>query len=490
MDYGFRKTWVRAAAVLLTVMACPSTSGAQSMIAFRDGDGQWAWVEAGSTQAFAPKSLAADETVGGAFTVTYEDVTFETGVGFDDPVSGAARRDTLRAVLLYVTSVLDVPGTADLLVRASQTDGRGALASAGPYLLPFSGFQGGLVFEHLTTAVDPLSDELDGTLTVDFGYRWSTDADGPSPVEFDLYSTLLHEVTHALGIVSVVDSDGTSALGNRGGFGLFSIFDSFLVRGATGQPLYLDEGEINASSEDVTSDDVLFAGFRSAAAYGSHPPVFAPSPFLEGSSIGHWSFEVGADGVMLPAVERGVRRREYASWELQALADLGYDVVVCGDGFVAGAEECDDGGLEDFDGCSASCELEDIIVADGGTPDPPDAGIPDASIPDASIPDASIPDASAPDAGIPDASFPDSGEPDASIPDATVGEDAPSEFADAPRSPSTPNMADPLPSDGEPPRAASSGPPAGCSAGGIRTDTMWPVFLLLLLLAARRRFVS
>jgi cysteine-rich repeat protein len=454
------------------------------MIAFRDGDGQWAWVEAGSSQPFARKSGAADETVGGAFTVTYEDVNFETGVGFDDPVSGAARRDTLRAVLLYLTSVLDVPGTADLLVRASQTDGRGALASAGPYLLPFSGFQGGLVFEHLTTAVDPLSDELDGTLTVDFGYRWSTDADGPSSVEFDLYSTLLHGVTHALGILSVVGSDGTSALGNQGGFGLFSIFDSFLVRGATGQPLYLEEGEINATAEDVTSEDVLFAGSRSATAYGSYPPVFAPSPFLDGSSIGHWSFEVGADGVMLPAVERGVRSGEYTAWELQALADLGYDVVACGDGFVAGAEQCDDGNLEDFDGCSASCELEDIIVADGGIPD-----LPDASVPDASVPNASVPDASAPDAGIPDASFPDTGEPDASIPDATVGEDAPSDFADAPRGPSTPNVADPLPSDGEPTRATSSGPPAGCSAGGIRTNTMWPI-LLLLLLTARRRFVS
>lgn len=470
--------------MLLTVMAAPSISGAQSIVAFRDGDGQWAWAEASSTQSFARKSLAADETVGGAFTVSYEDVNFETGVGFDDPVSGAARRDTLRAVLLYVSSVLDVPGTADLLVRASQTDGRGALASAGPYLLPFSGFQGGLVFEHLTSAVDPLSDELDGTLTVDFGYRWSTDADGPSPVEFDLYSTLLHEVTHALGILSVVGSDGGSALGNQGGFGLFSIFDSFLVRGATGQPLYLDEGEINASSEDVTSEDVIFAGSRSAAEYGSFPPVFAPSPFLEGSSIGHWSFETGANVVMLPAVERGEGRREYASWELQALADLGYDVVVCGDGFVAGAERCDDGNLEALDGCSASCELEDIVVDDAGIPDPPDAGIPDASVPDASIPDAGVPSANIPDGGVPN-----TGEPDASIPDETVGADTPSNSGDSPGSQSTPDLPEPLPSEGERPPAASSEPPVGCSTGGVPTVAIWPM-LLLLLLSARRRFVS
>jgi cysteine-rich repeat protein len=452
------KTWLRSIAVAVAVAVCPSISFAQSVVAYRDGDGQWRWMESAATQGFAQKATAPDETIGGTFRVTYEDLSSATGVGFDDPVSGAARRETLRAVLLYLATVLDVPGTADLLVRASQTDGRGPLAAAGPYLLPVTGFQGGLVFEHLTTGVDPLETELDGTLTVDFGYRWSADAAGPSPVEFDLYSTLLHEVTHALGFVSIVGPDGASALGNARDLGLFSLFDAFLVRGSTAQPLFLDGGEINASAEDVTSGDVLFAGSRAEAAFGSFPPVFAPDPFLEGSSIGHWSFATGDDGVMLPAVERGERRREYKAWELQTLGDLGYDVVTCGDGFVAGAEQCDDGNANDLDGCNTSCEIEDIILADAGVPDPPDASIPDASIPDA-------------------------GEPDA-IPDAGAGEHMPSGSADPPAV--TP---DTFRSDEELPTAASSQSPAGCSVRGTRTDTMWPI-LLALLLTARRRFVS
>jgi len=464
MDRRSPRTWLLSIAVAVAVTVWPSISFAQSVIAYRDGDGQWRWMEPAATQAFAPKTAAPDETIGGAFRVTYEDLSSATGVGFDDPASGAARRETLRAVLLYLATVLDAPGTADLLVRASQTDGRGPLAAAGPYLLPMTGFQGGLVFEHLTTGVDPLETELDGALTVDFGYRWSTDAAGPSPVEFDLYSTLLHEVTHALGFVSIVGPDGASALGNAGDLGLFSLFDAFLVRGSTAQPLFLEGGEINASAEDVTSGDVLFAGSRSDAAFGSFPPVFAPDPFLEGSSIGHWSFATGDDGVMLPAVERGERRREYKAWELQALGDLGYDVVACGDGFVAGAEQCDDGNANDLDGCNTSCEVEDIILADAGVPDPPDASIPDASIPDASILDA--------------------GEPDA-----IVDEDTPLDFADSPGNPSTPDMPDPFRSDEELPAAASSQSPAGCTVGGTRTDTMWPI-LLALLLTARRRFVS
>ena len=250
-----------------------------------------------------------------------------------------------------------------------------------------------------------------------------------------------------------------SALGNEQGLGLFSLFDAFLVRGSTEQPLVLAGGEINASAEDVTSGDVLFAGSRSETAYGSFPPVFAPDPFLEGSSIGHWSFATGADGVMLPAVERGERRREYKAWELQTLGDLGYDVVTCGDGFVAGAEQCDDGNANDLDGCNASCEVEDVILPDAGVPDPPDASIPDASIPDA-------------------------GEPDAG-----AGEDTPSGSADPPGNPSPTATPDTFRSDDELPTAASSQSPAGCTVRGTGTDTMWPI-LLALLLTARRRFVS
>ncbi|UCF46546.1 MAG: DUF4215 domain-containing protein, partial [Myxococcales bacterium] len=164
---------------------------------------------------------------------------------------------------------------------------------------------------------------------------------------------------------------------------------------------------------------------------------------------------------------------EYKAWELQTLGDLGYDVVTCGDGFVAGAEQCDDGNANDLDGCNASCEVEDVILPDAGVPDPPDASVPDASVPDASIPDASNPDA---------------GEPDA-MADAGFGEHTPSGSADSPGNPSPTATPDTFPSDDELPTAASSQSPAGCSVSGTRTDTMWPI-LLALLLIARRRFVS
>jgi hypothetical protein len=240
-----------------------------------------------------------------------------------------------------VASVLDVPGTADLFVRESQEDGEGALAAAGPYVVRATGFQGGLVFEHLTTGVDPAPNALDGTITVDFGFRWNTDEAGPAPNELDLYSTLLHEVTHALGFLSLVSADGSSELGNEGDVGIFSLFDAFLVRGSTGDRLFMNGGEIEASAQDVTSGDVLFSGPRAERAFGSFPAVFAPSTFRRGSSIGHWSFTTSSDAVMLPGVGPGEVRRRYTAWELQVLGDLGYDVATCPEGFEAEAEECE-----------------------------------------------------------------------------------------------------------------------------------------------------
>jgi hypothetical protein len=327
-------------ALALPVLLAPAFSAAQTTIAYRNGDGAWEWLKPGETPVAAPKSGVTDEAIAGVFSVTYEDVSLGNGIGFDDPTSGTARREVLHSVLTYVASVLDVPGTADLLVRESQNDGGGPLAAAGPYIVRATGFQGGLVFEHLTTGVDSAPNVLDGTITVDFGFPWSTDAAGPAPNELDLYSTLLHEATHALGFLSLVGSDGSSELGNEGDRGIFSLFDAFLVRGSTGNRLFLAGGEIGASGQDVTSGDVLFSGPRAELAFGSFPNVFAPSTFRPGSSIGHWSFATSFDAVMLPGVGPGEVRRRYTTWELQVLGDLGYEVSACAAGFDAGADDC------------------------------------------------------------------------------------------------------------------------------------------------------
>lgn len=364
---------------VVTVMTPLRTNAQAPELAYRDGNGRWQWTDASDRWMVAGKGAHSTETISGTFTVIYEDLAESTGAGFDDPDRGAARRATLWAVLDYLSSVLDVPGSADLLVMRSQTDGAGALAAGGPFLIPMSGFQGGLVYEHLTSGVDPIAEAVDGTLSVDFGYAWNSETDDPTPNEQDLYTTLLHEVTHALGFLSIANGEAQSAVFNADGRGLFSFLDSLLLRRSTDTRLFLPGGQINAIADDLSSGDLVFAGDRARQALGEYPRIFAPDPFRDGSSIGHWSTANGTDSVMLPALSPGSKRRSYTAWEIQALADLGYDVAVCGDGFVAGSEECDDSNANDDDGCTRNCELTGVTAPDGGVPSADPSGIPTLS---------------------------------------------------------------------------------------------------------------
>jgi hypothetical protein len=322
-----RRTLLLGSAMVVIVLARPNGAPAQpTEVAYLDGDGHWQWMEATEQSSLARKSGASSEQHAGPFNVIYEDVEDGTGVGFDDPELGDIRRQTLWAVLDYIGRVIDVPGEADLLIRASQTDGSGALASAGPLLFPESGFQSGLVFEHLTTGIDPSPNAIDGTVTVDFGYPWNSETDRVAENEQDLFTTLLHEVTHALGFLSVVASDGRSAVFNSGNRGLFSVLDSLLIRESTEVSVFLAGGEVNSTADDfVASGDLVFAGERARRTLGFYPRMFAPRPFFEGSSIGHWS-SLNGPSVMLPGLARGTERREYEPWEVQALADIGYEV--------------------------------------------------------------------------------------------------------------------------------------------------------------------
>lgn len=347
---------VAGALLALASSLTPSIATAQNdVFAYRNGDGEWAWVDASAVNVVRPKSdTDADET-DDILAVFFVDQIDSTGVGFDDPELGAARRETIHEVIHYLGTVLDVPGRAELLVMASQTDGNGALASAGPFLLPELGFQGGFVFDHLTTGVDPEDEALDGSVTVDFGYTWYT-GDAPPPAdEYDLFTVLLHEITHALGFFSVAAANGRSALLNEDGRGLFSIYDSLLQR--QGEPIYVDGGLIVADQTDLSSNDLVFAGPLAESVFGVPPRVFAPAPFQRGSSIGHWSFSTGFDPVMLPALSQGDGRRQYTTWELQALSDLGY-------------------ALRDCEDCTVESEPPDPMAPDAGVPDQFAPGLP------------------------------------------------------------------------------------------------------------------
>ena len=257
------------------------------------------------------------------WNVNFADVTNNTGVGFDDATKGAARRQTFLEVLDYLGSVLDETGTVDLDILASQTDGSGFLASAGPYFFSGpAGFRNGFVYDHLKNGSDPTSLVPDATVTFDFGYTWNSETDTPTGSEFDLYTVALHEMSHAIGYMSLIQPDGTSDI-SGGDPGVYSVYDSFLELG-DGTDLFGAGGDFLGSASDLTSGNVYFNGANAALAYGGPVPVYAPSTFQSGSSIAHLANSVTS--LMNYSVAPGVSKRLYSSVDLGVLKDIGWNI--------------------------------------------------------------------------------------------------------------------------------------------------------------------
>lgn len=280
---------------------------------------------------FRQRDTPTKQLKGGPFTwnVTYQDVISNNNIGFDDSTHGATRRTTAEAVLNFIASVLNesTGAVVDVHFAASQMDGSGPLATAGPFFSSSNGFDNGTAFNHITTGVDPSGTVVDITSTVDFGYTYQNDHTlAPSGSQNDLFSVLLHEMTHGLGIASTSLANGNSQI-SGGNPGRYTVWDQLMRSGtdviwnATTTAL-----EPGITSATFTSENLFFSGPTAAAAHGSNPPVFAPNPFASGSSLSHFeTFSV--DSVMEPVIITGVAERVYSDVDLGALFDIGYTNV-------------------------------------------------------------------------------------------------------------------------------------------------------------------
>jgi hypothetical protein len=255
------------------------------------------------------------------FNFTYADL----GTGFDDAIEGLARRNTVSAVGAYINTVVNHNGTIDFHFDASVNQpAANTLASAGSFYALSPGFSNGVTFQHATTGSSPFS-APDASGEVNFGRVWNSDLGAPSGTEFDLFSVILHEVTHAMGFASLLNPNGTSQFAGDGSPNTFTKFDSFLVDGSgnallsnTATPTFI------GSTSVLTSNALFFAGANAMAANGGAPvKLFAPTTFSPGSSISHFDFSVG-NSVMVPGISAGVQKREFSALDRAVLADLGW----------------------------------------------------------------------------------------------------------------------------------------------------------------------
>ena len=247
------------------------------------------------------------------------------GVGFRDPSSGAARRERLYDAVGYIASVVApaAPRTLVIVVNPSGNDsGSGVpVAYCGPVLIPEGNLLVPLAWYHLDGVTPPsgYTSYPDMLLTVNWFYAWHEAPTPPPADRLDLISVLIHELTHGLGFNGVL-CDSTPA-----GSGTFTRFDRLIGR-ANGSPLVDQTSVYEGTAQDLVSETLVFLGSEAAVAYGTYPPLYAPDPYVQGTSLEHWDPQrLGSmNAVMKPSYLTGSAMRQYAPFEIAALRDLGY----------------------------------------------------------------------------------------------------------------------------------------------------------------------
>jgi Secretion system C-terminal sorting domain len=194
---------------------------------------------------------------------------------------------------------------------------------------------------------NPSGNFYHGMMAFNFNsFIWNTNlAINASVGQYDLYSVVLHEVTHALGFASLMDANGQSVFG--AGFNYFSRYDKFLKNNAGTQSLItnstacssmynynfntsLPVATLHPSTSCLTDQTTCANAVKFVGT--STVPVYTTNCFEPGSSLSHFEDLCVAPNVnngyftMSNAIAAGVTKRFLKFQERNALGDIGYKV--------------------------------------------------------------------------------------------------------------------------------------------------------------------
>lgn len=309
-------------------------------------------------------------------------IYFEQGSGCEqNAFPDIARRDVICQVFTDLSNFL-VPADPDVKVNilvknienvASYPGNTGILGLATSfYTVPanpgVSGILDGQVWNTINSGVDAYTNVASPLITngsdasgafyhgmMAFNFKngsivWHTDlTTATDPYRYDLYSTVLHEMTHALGFASLINSTGGSNFGAN--YKYYSRYDLFLqdftsanlITPATSCDMY--EHNFNTTLSMLTPQHPLFINCLPDRTYCTEAIMFAgnvneavysPNCFEPGSSLSHLEDECHSSGshanneyyCMSNAAGQGstYMTRYLKPEERMVLCDLGYKV--------------------------------------------------------------------------------------------------------------------------------------------------------------------
>lgn len=257
------------------------------------------------------------------------DSTFTTLAGSQETAAKADFAYVGNYIGSMINPTLGTPVTIDVDVTGSNDSGSGTLASAGSsFFTTANTFQAGLTQMKIQGTTKFWAGS-EANASINFGQDWGYGGVVASN-QFDFRYVLLHEMFHALGFYSLVNSLGESHFGGNN----FSYYDQYVqgwdgsqyvnlvTRDGSGNPT----GTIaNAASAVVDSaHPLLFNGPNVTAQLGGPSELYTPSTFSQGSSISHYNYPGQLEYY---ATTTGAKTFGFSNLDQAFLKDFGYVVV-------------------------------------------------------------------------------------------------------------------------------------------------------------------
>lgn len=255
---------------------------------------------------------------GSGFQVFFEDIAYETGIGFDDPSLGADRVDEVCSTLQEFETMLKIQETDlhPMIVFQSSEDGtpEHALSVVGPQYVGGSGFVSTLLADYLRSGIkrseNSFSDNVSvlginsGFIRIDFkDSHWTVDGNGDG---YDLATVVRQDMLRLLGFGSFVGHEQENILSNtwrrwtewdRLLFG--ESMDDEIVGAASKKFLHQDQDEFPGNYgayADIVRGNSIRAYYGSLPdkqsltefplpAFNDLPPVFSIDTWQKGESL-------------------------------------------------------------------------------------------------------------------------------------------------------------------------------------------------------------